>query len=39
MVVYNEQGIPVCTSNNEIEAQTMAAMENGWYKEKEVEKK
>lgn len=31
-VVYNEQGVPVYKSNNEIEAQNVAMLENGWYK-------
>ena len=36
-VVYNEQGIPIYKSNNEIEAQSVSMLENGWYKG-EVEK-
>ena len=30
--VFNEQGIPVFTTNDEVEADFVAMYENGWYK-------
>lgn len=36
-IVYNEQGIPVTTVDNEIEACVIADFENGWYKAEHIE--
>lgn len=33
-VIYNSQGIPVYSTTNEIEAQTISDLENGYYREK-----
>lgn len=29
--IYNEAGIPVCETNNEVEAAYLATIENGYY--------
>ena len=31
-IVFNEQGVPVFTTNDEVEADFVAMYENGWYK-------